>query len=74
VADTLRRPNGQFMSHLCPDPNCGGELVVEREEAWRGGPTDLIARCDGLTHETDDGPLIACATREAVLQGEADRG
>lgn len=45
-----RRANGRFVTRVCPDPNCGGSLQPEGDE-WR---------CDGLTHDTPDGPLYAC--------------
>lgn len=54
-----RRPygsRGRFVPRRCQDPNCDGELVLEhREPGMRG-----YWRCDGLTHLTDTGPLIAC--------------
>lgn len=45
-----RDERGRFFTRLCPDPNCGGTLRREGDE-WV---------CDGLTHTTDRGPLIAC--------------
>ena len=57
---------GRFVSRRCPDENCGGVLQVDREEhghrTWR---------CDGLTHETDEGPLLACA--QWHWDGDPDR-
>ena len=46
-----RNVAGQFASRQCPDPRCGGTLQPNGDETWR---------CNGLTHLTDDGPLIAC--------------
>jgi hypothetical protein len=55
---TPRDTNGQFLPKLCTDPNCSGETVHDtRSTPWGEEP---IWRCDGLTHLTDDGPLIAC--------------
>ena len=42
---------GRFLSRDCPDRNCGGRMQTERDGWWR---------CDGLTHDTDTGPLRAC--------------
>jgi hypothetical protein len=59
-AGPLRGADGRFLLRYCPDPNCGGTIVADSRESWMGGPRKPIARCDGLTHLTDDGPLIAC--------------
>jgi hypothetical protein len=57
-AKTPREETGQFLPKTCPDPNCDGETVHDmRPTPWGKEP---IWRCDGLTHVTDDGPLIAC--------------
>jgi hypothetical protein len=57
-AKTPREENGRFLPKLCPDRNCSGETVHDtRSTPWGKEP---IWRCDGLTHVTDDGPLIAC--------------
>lgn len=45
-----RDGQGRFVKRRCPDPNCGGAFVPERED-WR---------CDGLTHRDRGGPLFAC--------------
>jgi hypothetical protein len=57
-----RDEHGRFVPALCPDPNCGGTLVYERYEppSWTGGPAHHAWQCDGLTHECDDGDLMAC--------------
>jgi len=47
----IRAAGGRFVSRRCPDPNCGGYLQVE-SDGW--------LRCDGLTHDTEDGPLREC--------------
>lgn len=47
---------GQFKSRECPDPNCDGYLV----RAWDSFDNRHFWRCNGLTHETRDGPLISC--------------
>ena len=52
--------NGQFAPRFCGDPNCSGELVADVEARWFGGPQRPILRCDGLTHVSDYGPLVAC--------------
>lgn len=46
---------GKFISDKCPDPNCGGNLVPDVNH-WG----DPVYRCDGLTHEDGDSPLVAC--------------
>lgn len=46
-----RDDHGRFLSRACPDPNCGGTFQPDRCGWWR---------CDGLTHDTDTGPLYAC--------------
>lgn len=51
----IRDKSGRFVSQHCPDPNCSGELVYE-DDKWFG--PQLV--CDGLTHDTDTGPLRAC--------------
>jgi len=56
-----RTTDGRFLSRRCPDPHCDGSLVLETEQAWRGGPSYPVYRCDGLTHLTDTSPLFACA-------------
>jgi hypothetical protein len=48
---------GRFLSPNCDDPNCGGRLVATTQPAPFHEP---IWACDGLTHETDRGPLVAC--------------
>lgn len=55
-----RDEQGRLASTKCPDPNCGGALVHEviPENPWT--PAQHSWRCDGLTHDTDDGPLRAC--------------
>lgn len=49
-----RDPQGRFLRSLCDDPNCNG--VLQPDVAYRRP----IWACDGLTHDTDDGPLRAC--------------
>lgn len=56
----LRDESGRFLPRFCTDLNCGGETVVDREPQGIGGPDWPIARCDGLTHDDSDGPLVAC--------------
>ena len=49
-----RDVRGRLISRRCPDPNCGGTLRAEADDCgtwWR---------CDGLTYETETGPLTAC--------------
>ena len=50
-----RSRSGQYVPILCTDPNCGGALRLQPD---RFG--DWEWRCDGLTHTTDNGPLMAC--------------
>jgi hypothetical protein len=53
-----RRPyddRGLFVSKACPDPNCDGHLVIEEDRVY-----GQVWRCNGLTHEGPDGPLVAC--------------
>jgi hypothetical protein len=42
-------------SKACPDPNCDGHLVIEEDRVY-----GQVWRCNGLTHEGPDGPLVAC--------------
>jgi hypothetical protein len=51
VPPVQRAKRGRFVSTRCPDPNCGGALVILEDGWWC---------CDGLTHEGDDGELEAC--------------
>lgn len=54
MSETIERPrsrNGRFVRITCTDPNCDGELKPDRDDEWR---------CNGLTHDTDVGPLYAC--------------
>lgn len=51
---TPRTPDGRFLRRECDDPNCDGVLCPERSY---GSP---IWACNGLTHDTDTGPLRAC--------------
>jgi len=51
---TPRLPNGRVLRSLCNDPNCNGSLQAD---TFYGRP---VWTCDGLTHDTDDGPLRAC--------------
>lgn len=61
IAEQIREPGtGRFLPRNCTDPNCDGQTVADTDELWLGGPKRQIARCDGLTHVGDDGPLIAC--------------
>lgn len=55
-----RAIDGRFLSHRCPDPHCDGSLVPDIEQAWRGGPSQAVYRCDGLTHLTGNSALYAC--------------
>ena len=59
----MARPHdehGRFVSTACPDENCDGHLVRERDDWWR---------CDGLTYRDDNGPLFAC--EEIHLSGKS---
>ncbi len=47
----VRGKGGRWVSRLCPDPNCGGYLQNEGD-GW--------LRCDGLTHDTNEGELREC--------------
>lgn len=49
-----RNEQGRFLPILCDDPNCDGELQAD---SFFGR---AIWSCNGLTHKTDTGPLIAC--------------
>lgn len=51
---------GRLVPVNCPDENCGGVLVYEPEVMAWGGPPRHRWRCDGLTHERGDDPLVAC--------------
>lgn len=56
-----RDENGRLVAANCPDPNCGGVLVYEREAHGWWGPARHTWRCDGLTHDDrSGGELIAC--------------
>jgi hypothetical protein len=46
-----RDPVGRFVSTQYPDPNCDGSYQPEGDGWWR---------CNGLTHLTETGPLVAC--------------
>ena len=52
---TKRDAAGRFVPDLCPDPNCDGSTRLDADYLGRPAWT-----CDGLTHTTDDGPLVAC--------------
>lgn len=56
---TPRDPAGRFLPALCPDPNCDGKLVYEEHHI--AGTVYPALICDGLTHDSDDGELVACA-------------
>lgn len=62
---------GQFVSDKCHDPNCGGNLVPDTNR-WG----DPVFRCDGLTHDGGNSPLVACdhtVSRASVeCEGEDD--
>lgn len=49
-----RDRTGRFLPVLCNDPNCDGKLVLDIQY---GHPHWI---CDGLTHDTDTGPLRPC--------------
>lgn len=49
-----RDDKGRFLPMQCSDPNCCGTLMLDSSF---GGP---IWQCDGLTHDTDTGPLRPC--------------
>lgn len=49
-----RDVRGRIVSRRCPDPNCGGQLFCETYHGYTNW------RCDGLTHDRDDSPLISC--------------
>lgn len=51
---TPRDEQGRFLPIFCDNPNCDGELQLD---SFFGR---AIWSCNGLTHETDTGPLIAC--------------
>jgi hypothetical protein len=51
---TPRGKDGRFLLIQCSDPNCDGILQLDYEY---GRPSWI---CNGLTHDTDDGPLRAC--------------
>lgn len=54
---------GRFLPVSCNDPNCDGRLVLDMQF---GRPQWI---CDGLTHDTDTGPLRPCERSfEAPLQ------
>lgn len=50
-----RDEHGRFLPVLCNDPNCSGVLELD---SFFGRP---VWSCNGLTHETDTSPLVACA-------------
>ncbi len=54
---TRHGETGQFLSRWCDDPNCGGSLVATTQPAPFHEP---VWACDGLTYETDRGPLVSC--------------
>jgi hypothetical protein len=51
---TPRDDRGRFLPIFCDDPNCDGSLELDKEF----GSWSWI--CNGLTHDTDEGPLRAC--------------
>lgn len=53
-----RDETGRFAPIDCPDQNCDGELSYAPEDC--GGYRTEHWHCNGLTHRTDDGPLVAC--------------
>lgn len=58
IVPVIRGKGGRWLAQLCPDPNCGGYLQDEGD-GW--------LRCDGLTHDTDEGELRECYRTEAGL-------
>lgn len=57
-----RDDRGRVQKRYCPDPNCGGAMVYAPyalSMSWTGLWLHYW-HCDGLTHETPHGPLIAC--------------
>lgn len=49
-----RGEDGRFLPIFCNDPNCDGSLELDNEfnhARWI---------CNGLTHDTNEGPLRAC--------------
>ena len=50
-----RNASGQIMTRRCPDHNCSGRLQPEKRDG------ETYWRCDGLTHESDSDPLVACS-------------
>lgn len=68
-----KRPHdekGLFVTRRCPDPNCDGELVFEpaSERPWRSAQWC----CNGLTHDGDNGALVAC--EHTHIDGEPAEG
>lgn len=61
TAELPRDKAGRFLPSLCQDPNCEGVLVRDVDRFGRP-----IWRCDGLTHDRDDGPLRACEREHAT--------
>lgn len=59
MSEKPRNESGRFVSPRCDDPNCDGSLTYQPERDGRF-ETDYWL-CDGLTHDTDNGPLRACA-------------
>ena len=51
---------GQFISRKCPDPNCSGKLVYSEPFVSYGYRYGGFWYCDGLTYDTETGPLRAC--------------
>lgn len=50
-----RGEDGRFLPIFCTDPRCDGVLMLDNEY----GHHHWI--CNGLTHDTDVGPLRACS-------------
>jgi fructose-1,6-bisphosphatase len=65
-AKAPRDTNGRFLPRLCNDPNCDGSLVLDSYVSL--GVVYPVWRCDGLTHQTDDGPLEACGRSYAAAR------
>lgn len=59
-----RDDKGRFLPVICTDPNCGGVLMLDSSF---GSP---IWQCDGLTHDTDAGPLRPCERSYPASIGE----
>ena len=54
---TPRDDLGRFVSRACTDPNCSGLLILMDRPIGHDGCEWV---CNGLSHDSPEGPLRAC--------------